>query len=416
MTLYVDGLVSTAIPRALSTTQVPTIHIGSWWQTNGANVVQGASASCAIAVFRFHTGTLTAADVAFNYNQFQATLLAAGSIGFGTTASGPMTLATAGYQRVMLTGTGFQPPASYLSGGAAAVTVTYTAASPFSAGATITYPAGVDPTTSNATALIITTSPGVGPAISFTITVNSGPLGSALPPVMSTTLAIASYAPPTITSFSPLGTWSAGGLANPNGGDSFALIGTSFGPLTLPGVPLYTPTVTYFKASGGFTAINCVRSTTSPQTAITCQTAPGAGSKWPLYVCVGATGQCSALVGSVPPSISYPPPTITSLYGALSMNTAGGESLVATGTGFGTPSTVGAYTVMLQYGPAALAANGTWLYNGSLCALVSVSTTNSAMQVCCCLHNELRWSCKRIVGLGAIFDPLCSDFAAVSVH
>ena len=426
MSVFIDGQLSTAVPRSLSIVASTYIHIGSWFNTaggtTGGSVTLAQQASCGIAMFRAHTGVLSAADVAYNYAQLSATLLASGAVGFGAPSANVMSLATAGFQQLMLTGYNFNPPSVGASGPLnTGTTVSYTAVSPLSPNQTILYPAGLDTSRSNSTNLVsgtyacrsrhnrssgwclcdapptptpipphaqprlqvIITSPGVGPSISFIITAASGPEGTTLPPVVAQTAPIAAYAAPAISAFSPLGTWAPGPTASANGGDNFALTGTSFGPLTLPGIPQYMPVVKYAKPSGGFLAVNCARSATSPQTILTCQTAPGAGKGWILYVCAGQSGQCSTPSGATPPSISYAAPVITSIFGALMMNTAGGESLVALGTGFGSPSTIGQYTVLLQYGPAALAAAGTWLYNGTLCTLASVSSSSMAMQIGC---------------------------------
>lgn len=355
--VFVDGQqVSSLAGRSISTTRMANIHIGSWFSTGGA----GMTAASAIHSFRFHTGALSADDVAFNWGQVQYALALAAGGGSGPAVTSAWSLSTLGYQTAKLDIAGF-------GASVAGAVVTYSGPNPASPGQRIIYPAGIDRPRSNSSVLIITTTPGVGSDLVFNVSVPG--VGWAL-----SRGAIAAYAFPTITGIS-------GGRVQSSvaGGTSFVVTGTSFGPLSLPGYGAYIPTVTYGGDQGAnFTATSCTRAAATAHTAITCRTSPGAGSGWVPRVCVGGTGQCSA-----PPTatlaIDYPAPNITGLFGALIMNTAGGERLVATGFNLGTPVTTGLYPVSLQWGPP----GGTFPYSGSQCTLERVSQASSNMQLSC---------------------------------
>ena len=379
ISIYLDGQLSTAVPRTLNILRVNHMHIGSWFNTGAPpapNPAAYMTASCAINMFRAHTGVLSAADVAFNFAQLQATLLSVGSAGYvPPPASGPGVLATSGYQRVLLSCLGCGLPGADLP-----FTVTYSGANPANPSQLLTYPAGVDQANSNSSAIIITTAPGVGVNLTFTVSVAGGPVGSGIAPTTGTSGPIASYATPSVSTWAAVSGF-ANGTASSNGGDRFMVTGASFGPITLPGVANYTPTVIYGLPTARFIAANCVRrNDVTHETSITCQTVPGAGQGWQVSVCAGPSGPCSPPAG---PLLNYPPPVMTGLSGTLSMSTAGGERIVATGTGFGSPASMGLYPVVVQWSPAALAAAGVWLYSGAACGLESISNGNAVVQVGC---------------------------------
>ena len=368
LSIYLDGVLNNNNIIAAPVALVPAnyLFLGSW-----SNPV---SASSAIALFRSHTGALAAGDVAYNFQQLTSVLLSAGATVLNTPNGGTSTLSPAGYESVLLRGTGFGPP----SGGVYALSVSYTGPNPSNPGGMLTYSAGVNAAQSNASAIIITTLPGVGANLTFTVTSAGGPPGYAAPTVVGVSGPVANYAAPVLAAFVPAPGSFAGGVSSINGGDTFTLTGNNFGPSSLPGLANYTPTVSIGASAGGsLVAANCFRAVATAQSSMTCHTPAGAGSGWLVQVCIGLTGWCSALSPSA--VINYPAPVLNGLFGALRMSTAGGERIVATGTNLGTSASVGMYPVLLQYGPP----SAPLLYSGANCVLESVSVSNTAVQVAC---------------------------------
>ncbi len=127
------------------------------------------------------------------------------------------------------------------------------------------------------------------------------------------------------------------------GGDIITLWGTNFGP---PSADYFTPLVVYGPDPTGnpFAATLC-EVATNQQTSIMCTTVAGVGNVIGWTVTIGGQASISVVNGS------YAPPVITNVSSFL-FDTAGGQSIVITGGGFG-PAAYGttAAPITVRYGP-----------------------------------------------------------------
>jgi len=256
----------------------------------------------------------------------------------GWVGTNPNAAATAGGEVMRINGGNFGPRGT-------PVQVTYANPSPLDPAVTITYTATLLNSTHDT--VLFVTAPGVGPNIRVTVTVG-GQTATSGSVVMA-------YAVPTITALSvPVGSPYNTSTLRGAGSDDFVVTGTNFGPLTLPGGAVYTPTVTYGGSGGdAITAQACTRLPATAHTTISCRTDVGAGVGLGVRMAVGVTGQASTVSAS-PVALSYLPPTITGVSGsARTLATPGGERVTLQGTGFGSMALFagGFVTVSATYGP-----------------------------------------------------------------
>jgi VCBS repeat-containing protein len=227
---------------------------------------------------------------------------------FITGFKGALPHGTAGVDQVIIEGENFGPKSGCIG---CAVSATYGpdgGTGQFSA-------SGCSVTLAN-TEVTCTVAHGVGKNLKWVVTVN----GHTSPASVDTT----SYTPPSITSVVV-----AGGSIPTRGSTNVAISGNNFGP---PGTSV---SVTYGKTDFNFVATAC---SVQSDTAISCSTAPGAGSGHQWQV---TTLEFGAQISAKSTDItSYTPPSITILslpYGnaSLTMLGRGGEILYIKGGNFG---------------------------------------------------------------------------------